>query len=94
MVQFTRDKRYGNVNGLGKHQQLRAEHWENMMRNPGPTIDVNMYIDDCKIDFMAEGERYEVMDDNVNCLKEKYRQPAWKARWAHNGRDGQMKLAV
>lgn len=69
MVQFTNNNRYANVNRIGDHRYHKAEHLANHIPNPGTPMGVNWYIDDCKNDYMTEGENCTILDDGVNGLK-------------------------
>lgn len=61
MVQFAKDMRYDNLNGIVDHRYHRVEHRANLMPNSGSTTDVNWYIEDCKNYSMTEGYHYAVL---------------------------------
>lgn len=89
-VSFTKEMRYAHVNAVGDHRYHRAEHRANRVPNPGAPIGVNEYIQQCNDSGMLEGRRYAVMGDDPTGRETKSRQKAWRQRWAHSGRDGQM----
>lgn len=64
------------------------------MLNTGQPTDVNRYMEDFKNNGITEGERYDVLDDDMSGLKDKCRQLAWKSLAVLSGRDDQMSLAM
>lgn len=95
IVYFTRHPDFAHINAIGDQRYYREKLRENRQPNPGPPLDIDAYIKQCRTEGMLEGSRYAAMaNDSGSGTVKKSRQNAWKARWAHTGQDGRNHLAT